>query len=61
MASGSQICKGNMALLPAAPMKIKAVAQLRTAPPKKVLPAAEAKMLWLAGSHNRPKSNVLVK
>ena len=60
MASGSHICKGNMALLPAAPMKIKAVAQLRTAPPKKVLPAAEAK-IGLSGSHNWPKSNVLVK
>ena len=39
MASGNQMCNGNMADLPAPPMKMSAMAQAATEQPMKVMPA----------------------
>ena len=43
IASGSQMCKGNIADLPAPPINIKAIAQEITDAPKKVAPPALCK------------------
>lgn len=59
IASGNQICNGNMADFPAPPMKIKAIAQLITEHPMKVVPAAPAKSEE-SPEVNRSKEKVFV-
>ena len=60
MASGSQICSGNMADFPAPPMNMSAMAQVRAEAPMKVEPSA---LLNILPSPDRsvPKSKVCVR
>ena len=59
MASGNHICNGNIADLPAPPIKIPAIAQLNTEKPMNVAPAAPANTFG-SPEVNNPKSNVFV-
>ncbi|MPN63905.1 hypothetical protein SDC9_211672 [bioreactor metagenome] len=53
------MCKGNMADLPAPPIKISAIAQLNTEIPINETPAVEAKTL-ASPEVSTPKPNVFV-
>ena len=59
MASGSQICKGNMADLPAPPMKMKSIDQVMVDMPRNIIPCPEVKA-GLFGPVSVMKSNVPV-
>ena len=59
MASGNQMCNGNMADLPAPPIKISTIAQVMAEIPIKLNPAAFANML-VPGSVSLAKSKVPV-
>ena len=59
IASGNQMCNGNMALLPAPPMKMQVIAQHKTEQPRNVVPCIVARA-ELEPLMSVSKSNVLV-
>lgn len=60
MASGSQMCSGNIADLPAAPIKRSAIAHVAAERPRNEPPAREVTAREALSAVSSPKSNVPV-